>query len=225
MNNEMIRNHYDAFKRIADIRKQIGSHFAATSRATKQFDIITAEVAEMEKEGVAQLSGSTEYHGSSTSKQIAAKALRAQLVKIRETADAIAETAGLPDFDDQFTAPRSRSYTSLIITARENLAEATKHKALFLEFELEEDFLDELEDAIDDLEKEGSDQNAGISEQVGATAALRAALERGIAARTQLLPIVRNKFANNPAILAQWESAARIERSRRKPKTKPEDKP
>jgi hypothetical protein len=225
MNNEIIRNHYDAFKRIDSIGTQLASHFAATSRATAQFAIINAEVAVMEKEGVAQLSGSTEFHGSSTSKQIAARTLRAQLAKIRETADAIAETAGLPDFDDQFIAPRSRSYTSLIITARENLAEATKHKALFLEFEMEEDFLDDLDDAIDDLEKEETDQNSGISEQVGATAALRAALERGIAARTQLLPIVRNKFSANPAILAQWESAARIERPRRKPKKKPTDEP
>ncbi len=219
----MIRNHYDAFTRIAAFAKKHGSAFAATSRATAQFAIITAQVAEMEKEGVAQLSGSTEFHGSSAAKKIAAKILRTQMEKIRETADAIAEAEGLPDFDDQFIAPRSRSYTALLIAAKEYHTEATEHKALFLEFEMDEDFLDDLEDAINDLKGDGTAQIEGLSGQVGGTAALRDALERASAARAQLLPIVRNKFANNPATLAQWETAAYIERPRRKPKTKPTD--
>jgi hypothetical protein len=37
--------------------------------------------------------------------------------------------------------------------------------------------------------------------------------------RNQLLPIVRNKFSQNPAVLAQWETAARVECPRRTPKS------
>ena len=225
MNNEITRNHFDAFQRMAGFSTQKGSAFAANSRAISQFAIITAVAAEMEKEGVAQLSGSGEFHGGTSSKEVYAKNLRTLLAKIRETADGISEAEDLPDFDDQFRMSRSRAYGTLLTTAREFLAEATKHKALFLQFEMDEDFLDDLEDDIGDLEKAVNGQNSGLSGQVGGTAALQDALKRGIKARTQLLPIVRNKFSRDPAILAQWETAARVERPRRKPKSKSEAPP
>ena len=72
MNNDMTRNHFDAFQRIVGFSTLHGSSFDAASRATAQFAIIKAVVAEMEKEGVAQLSGSSDFHGGTSSKEASA---------------------------------------------------------------------------------------------------------------------------------------------------------
>lgn len=44
------------------------------------------------------------------------------------------------------------------------------------------------------------------------TAELSAQVTKGLAARKQLLPIVRNKFAGNAGVLAEWATATRIVR-------------
>jgi hypothetical protein len=50
-------------------------------------------------------------------------------------------------------------------------------------------------------------------------ASIDGAIDRGIDALRQLDPIVRNKLHNNPALLAAWLSAKRIERAPRRSNT------
>lgn len=219
MNNEMIRNHYDAFARIAGFGAVHGSQFAAGSRGAAQFATIAEVVGKMEETGVKQLSGTGDYRGGTDAKQLAAENLRSEMREIRDTAEAISEAEGLPDFDSQFRMPRSYSQEVLLTTARAFLAEATEHEALFLEFEMPADFLAELGSAIQALEQANEAQDAGLSGQVGGTAALQAELARGIKARKLLLPIVRNKFRGNDGVLAQWETAVRIVRPQRTAKS------
>ena len=146
-----------------------------------------------------------------------AENLRAEMRVIRDTAEAISEAEGLPEFDDQFRMPRSYSYDVLLTAARAFLADATAEEALFLEFEMKPTFLADLLADITALENAGETQDAGLSQQVGGTAELSAEVEKGLAARKQLLPIVKNKFAGQPGILAEWAMATRIVRPDRTP--------
>ena len=221
MNNEVIRNHYDAFTRIEAFGVKHGSKFTAGSRAGGLFNDIATVTAALEEHGVKKLSGSSAYHGGTDARSIARELVREDLRAIRDTAEAIAEAENLPEFDDLFLLPRSGSTTLLLTKARAFLKDATPHKALFIEFELPADFLEDLQADIALLEKAGDDQDSGLSEQVGGTAELSAQATRGIGIRKQLLPIVRNKFRNDPGVLAEWESAAHVVRPQRQSKTEP----
>jgi hypothetical protein len=221
MNNEMIRNHYDAFSRMNAFATSYAGVFAPGSRAQAQFAVINGVVAAMETEGVEKLSGTQEFRGGTGAKAVAAENLRAEMRAIRDTAQAISEAEELPEFDDKFRMPRSSSFEMLLTAARAFLADATANKALFLEFEIKPNFLADLAADIAALESAVATQDAGLSQQVGGTAELFAKVAKGLAARKQLLPIVKNKYAGQSGILAEWATATRIVRPDRTPETPP----
>jgi hypothetical protein len=210
MENEEIRNQYDAFTRIEGFGTKYPDLFAPASRGRAQFALIGEVIAKMVANGVKKLAGKGGFHGGSGSKSLAAAALREQLRKIRKTAVAIAEADDLPEFDDKYVVPRSNSYEGLLTAARTFLQEATPHTALFIGFEMPADFITKLQAAILRLEKAGTDQDEGLSEQVGGTAELAANAAEGMKARKQLLVLVRNKLANDPGKLAEWKTASHI---------------
>jgi len=221
MNNEMIRNHYDAFSRMNAFATSYAGVFNPGSRAQAQFAVINGVVAAMETEGVEKLSGTQEFRGGTGAKAVAAENLRAEMRAIRDTAQAISEAEELPEFDDKFRMPRSSSFEMLLTAARAFLADATANKALFLEFEIKPNFLADLAADIAALESAVATQDAGLSQQVGGTAELFAKVAKGLAARKQLLPIVKNKYAGQSGILAEWATATRIVRPDRTPETPP----
>jgi hypothetical protein len=83
------------------------------------------------------------------------------------------------------------------------------------------DFLADLATDIAVLEAANDTQDTGLSDQVGGTAELAANALAGIKLRMQLLPLVRNKFRQEPGILAEWESANHIVRVGRSAKAAP----
>lgn len=210
MENEEIRNQYDAYTRIKAFGEKYGAQFDPVSRGQKQFTLMNAVIEKMVEHGVKKLTGKTGFHGATGSKDLAAQALRESLRKIRKTSVSIAEEEDMPDFDDKFVMPRSASYEVLLTRARTVYKEAALHAALFIEFELAANFLETLDKNIKRLEKAGTDQDAGLSEQVGATAELVAAAVEGMKIRKQLLTLVRNKFETNVGVLAEWETANHI---------------
>lgn len=216
MNNQIIRNHYDAFDRMKAFRAKHGSLITAGSRAAGLFTGIGTVVATLEEHGVKKISGTASYQGGAESRRIARELVLEDLRAIRNTAEAISEADDLPEFDEQFRLPRSGSAALLLMKAKAFLQDATPHKDLFIEFELPEDFLEDLEADIALLEKAKDDKEAGLSEQVAGTAELSAATLAGIKLRKQLLPIMRNKFRGQPGILAEWETAIHIVRPDRK---------
>jgi len=220
MNNEIIRNHYDTFDHIKAFAAKHGSQFTAGSRAAELFTGIGTVVASLEEHGVKKLSASAAYHGGAGARRIARELVREDLRAIRNTAEAISEADDLPEFEEQFRLPRSGSATLLLARAKSFLADARPHKALFIEFELPVDFLEDLTADIALLEKAKDDKDAGLSEQVAGTAELSAAVVAGIKLRMQLLPIVRNKFRANAGLLAEWETAVHIVRPDRKAEEK-----
>jgi hypothetical protein len=210
MNNETIRNHYDCFDRIKDFGAKYADRFVAGSRAATLFEGITAVAVAMETKGVRKLAGTSGYHGGTHTKRVAAELVKEDLQAIRNTAVAIAEADDLPDFEDEFRLPRQRSYAMLLSAAKTFLQEATPHKALFIEFELPADFLEDLAADIELLENGRDEQHDGLSERVGSTAELTTLALDGMSVRKQLLVMVRNKFKGDSGLLAEWETAAQM---------------
>lgn len=212
MNNQAIRNCYDAFDRMNRFGMKHAGRFAANSRATGLFAKVGTLVKAMEDEGVRKISGTATYHGGTSGKQLAADLVREDLRAIRDTARAIALSEDMPEFDDKFSLPRSGAYAVLLVSAKSCLRDATPHKALFMEFEMPADFLDDLASDIALLEKADDGQNVGFSEKVAGTAELSSLSSAGCRLRNQLVPMVRNKFRNEAGILAEWESAIHMVR-------------
>lgn len=210
MNNDTIRHQYDTFQRIQAFGQKHGDAFTPESRATRLFTDMSSLVTSMDSIGVSKLSGKASFHGGTSQKQLAAELVREDLAAIRETAVAIAEAEDTPDFDDQFRLPRSSSYDVLLTRAKAFLADATPHEALFLEFEMPADFLQDLAADIQLLETADDSQDAGLAQQVANTAELAAAASQGMKIRKQLNAIVKNKFRQDPGILAEWSSAQHI---------------
>ncbi len=66
--------------------------------------------------------------------------------------------------------------------------------------------------------KPGQDASKGARKSAGTS--IDEAIGRGLDAVRRLDPIIRNKFANEPAVLSEWEGARHI---RRGPRSQRED--
>lgn len=225
MTNDDIRQKYEAFGRIAGFGRDPGG-FAETSRGGKLFAEMATLVEAMDQQGAGKLSGTGRYAGGSDSKRYWLGEIKEDLAPIRDTAAAIAEAEDTPDFDDQFRLPRgTNAYGPWITAARQFLADATPHKALFVEFEMPADFLEDLAEDIANFEAAKDEQEAGRSGQVGGTASLDVLAAQGMKVRKQLDAIVRNKYRGNAGVLAAWETAQDIAWRRRERRAAPTTPP
>ncbi len=142
--------------------------------------------------------------------------------RLRSALEQISLTARGMDTDTPGTAASfklpPRTDDALIAAARAFQANATPLKAEFIKNELPADFLAQLQQHLTEFEQAHTTRAMQAGRQVAATASIRALLDAGVNAVRQLDPIVRNKYRNDAATLAAWESASRTERApRRKP--------
>ena len=82
--------------------------------------------------------------------------------------------------------------------------------------ELPADFLEELNALIDELDTAISDQSGHLGRRVAARAAIDLQIAKGIKTVADLDAIVKNRYAANPDILAQWRSVKHTERDARR---------
>jgi len=75
-----------------------------------------------------------------------------------------------------------------------------------------------LRDDIAALEAAINNQSRGTGESVAARVAIETKVDEGVAVLNKLEAIMRNKYASNPAILAEWTSASHVERAPRRKK-------
>ncbi|HBB96050.1 MAG TPA: hypothetical protein DC054_11730 [Blastocatellia bacterium] len=83
-------------------------------------------------------------------------------------------------------------------------------------------FIDDMNASILKLNNTMSKQSSAVGDHVGARAAIEAKLDECMTVLRKLDPIMRNKYADDPATLAEWTSASHVERA---PKKKPAEPP
>lgn len=226
--NRAKMNKFDMFTRLRDFNAARTGAFPPTSLGGRLFAEIGDVIAALTAQGVAQSSGLHAAQQSTEGKAAIRDALRKELEMIAGTARGMAiKTPGL---EDKFRLPRSEAEQVWLNAARTIRADAEPLRASFIERAMPEDFLDTLDALIADYEEELVTQHQSTAAHVAASAGIDADIERGMNAARELDPIVRNKYHNDPASLAAWESARHIERVPRKPKkpagpATPPDKP
>jgi hypothetical protein len=148
---------------------------------------------------------------------VAREALRDDLDAIVRTARAMA--LDMPGLDDKFRTPRETSDQAVLNAARAFARDAAPLAGDFIQYDMPEDFLADLEKSISDFEEAIRDHEAGKDTHVAATAGIEAAIDAGLDAVRRLDAIVPNRLRNDPATLALWERARRVEYRSSRPKS------
>jgi hypothetical protein len=218
MDNSELRR-FDMFTRLRDFGAAHASAFPAASLGGRSFAEINTVIEALTSQTVAKSSGLAAARQSTSGKAVARAVLRDEMEMMTRTARAMAiDTPGL---DDKFRLPRSNADQVLLTAARTFRTDAEPLKAEFIEHDMPADFLGTLDSLISDFEQQIVGGHQSSEAHVAASAAIDAEIERGMNAARRLDSIVRNKFHNDPAMLAAWESARHIERVPRKAPKKP----
>jgi hypothetical protein len=213
MNDKEVRQ-LEMFKRVRNFGVTHQNIFAAGTLAFDLFDELGGVVTELEGYAAAQSTGRGTARQGTTSKSVARDAIMEDLEMLRRTARAMSFV--MPGLEDKFRIPRNPSDEELLETARAFLAQAEPIKNEFIQREVPEHTFPGLQQNIGFFQNALDEQFTGRGESVAAVAAIDAAIEHGSNILRQLDPIARNKLHNDPATLAAWLSAKRVERAPRR---------
>lgn len=191
--------------------------FAPTSLGLGLFSTLDTIIAEIDGHAASESSAHGDARQGTGTRSQARDELREDLEAIRRTARAMADE--VPGLADKFRIPRDGNDQNLLNAARATAADAVTYSAQFIAHELPADFLDTLKSHIANLEEAISRQGSGVGDHVAASAAIDDAIGRGTEVVRKLDAIVRNKYRNNPAVLAEWTSASHTERAPKHKKT------
>lgn len=206
---------YQSFVRILAFTEDHAADFAATSPGGQAIATLTSTVAALRP----HTDGST---GSGASAGTSAKedlidALRQDLKDIARTARAIEDgTPPSPGFATAFALPDDRTQRSIIAHARSVLASLQADATLvarFTAYELPADFVTDLQSDLTDYDAATDTQADDRISGVAGTATAREHLKAGRAAVVQLDASVRNKYRRQPAVIAAWKTASRVDQS------------
>ena len=203
--------------RMRDFGVAQAAAFPAASVGGQKFAALNTLVAGIDQSGSRQALSKGSAQTSTQAKRELRARLRQQMKAIRDTA--ISLESEQPGISKSFRMPPTNGDESLVNAARAFVAAATPSQAQFTSRELPASFLSDLTDTIEKFEASVSDSNQQRGNRSAATASLQDSLAQVLKLRRELDPIVRNKFRNDPATLAMWESASHLERPPRKRKT------
>jgi hypothetical protein len=212
MNNVVNRAH-EMFVRVDAFASERAASFPANTLGGELVAELKGVIQSLTGAITSQATGLSSAQRATAERMAARETLRESMKAIARTARVMAlDTPGL---ENKFRLPRSGSDSALLHTARAFAADALPLKAEFIRHELPPNFLEEFEADIADLERAMGGQNTGRDAHVSATATVESTAERGMNSVRKLDAIVRNKFRDDPATLAAWESARHVESASR----------
>ena len=211
------RRRYEMLVRVRDFGDAHAASFPAASRGGELLTTLGQIVEDLGAHAAQQSASATAATALAASRSAARETLWDELEAISRTAGAFDPER--PDLTERFQLPRrNRNDQVLLATARAFLAEARPLKAEFVRYELPANFIERLEAHLAAFDESVTEQNLRAQSRVAATSSIGETIERGVALVRQLDAIVKNKFRDDPAELAAWESASRTERAPRRAK-------
>jgi hypothetical protein len=202
-----------SYLRARDFGAAHANDFAPNSVGKQQLTTLATIITEIDGHAASEVTGVGQEREGTTTRREAREALREALEAIRRTARVMA--ADIPGLDDKFRIPRNNNDQQLLSAARAFAADAEPLAAQFIAHEMPADFLANLNADIAALETAISNQASGVGAHVSAGAGLDDAMDRADEVMRRLDAIMRNKYANNPGVLAEWLSASHTERAPR----------
>jgi hypothetical protein len=216
--NEKQRRLSERGSRVGAFLSANAADFPAGSKGGELAAGLKAELSNLSTLDVVKATGASARQQSSLGRRDFRESLRALVASVCDTADAIA----LDHAEVKGLFPRTlpnRSDSTLFAVARSFATTAAPLKSLFVEYDMPADFIDSLKADADGLERQMTLQSETTGARVGANASISETLRRADELVDKLDVIVSNKYRNDPAKLAAWESARRLERAPRTKRT------
>lgn len=177
-------------------------------------------ITRLHQAGVTSDASSAAGTSGTRSKVARSRSIHSDLRRVARTAKVLERK--IPGFQNVFEMPGgSLSYQDLTDRTDAFIANRAKHKSEFTKRGLNDEFFADLQQDLDELREVSEEQADAKRIGVGATADTEAILEDALETRSELRNAIENHYRANPARLAEWLTACRIERRRTKAGTPP----
>ena len=175
------------------------------------FTLVGAGWTALQAAGTSQADGGRGFREGTKERRFARKDLRDAMRDISEIAKAIDEEGVDVGMAERFRLPpHSLNYIAMAMVARAFAEAAEPRKALFIERGLAVTFVEDLSALIALVEGAADTREEGRGAQVGGTSALESVARDTLRHIRQLRSILRVRLRDNPALLAEWMTAARV---------------
>ena len=208
MNSKENRIH-EALVRIRNFGTSHASEFAADSLGKQTFTTLAGVVSELDGHAARESAGIGRQHRGTADRSEAREELRDLVESISGTSEVLG-----PEFSavaDQFGLPPRKNDRALLNAARGFATELVPFVAQFEAHELP-GLMAKLNARIAALDAAIEMQDDGTADHVASRVAIDEVIDRGLELRRKLNMIVRNKYADDPEVLAEWTSVSHIER-------------
>ena len=206
----------DAGQRVREFANAHKADFPNGSRGAAVITNLETAITEIEKQASAQDAANLDRQEATEQKQAAINTLLTQMRAINSTARSIDNL--FPGMKDQFKMIHGNNDQATLNRARAYITEATPIQDRFTDRGLPATFLTDLQTTIDAVEEADNHQSAALAAQTSATARVAAALKELRAAMKEFEAIAGNTYRNDPATLAAFKSANRVESAPKKAK-------
>jgi hypothetical protein len=214
--NDIARRKFNMFVTVRGFGTENISDFPASSRGGRDFVTLSEIIATLEASGAKQSAGVGRQ--SVNRKAIVRAEIQKQLAAYNRTAKAI--TTEGESIRELFKMPKANSDQILLATARAFINNAVTRKGAFIDYGMLENFISNLENSIAEFEEIQSAKGNAKTNQVETTVSIENTVREGMNVVTRLKAVVENRYTDNPAKLAAWRSACKVEKADKK-KTEP----
>ena len=200
------------FIRVREFFASRENDFSLNGVTRQLFAQLKASIIRLQELSAAQASGRGNARQRTQSRGDARLALHEDLQAINRAA----RTMGI---EAQFPVPPFGNDRNLLNAARAAAANAVDLEPQFLAHDMPADFLEELNLDIEALETQIAQQSGAVDDHVNAGAAIDDEIDNGLEVVRKMDGPIRNKYADNAGVLAEWRAASHIERAPRRSKS------
>ena len=183
-----------------------------TPTETAHFATVATNLALARGFGTEQVSGRSGYREGAAERQGLAAGIYTVLRRMSDMAKSMEEEGDL-GMAERFRLSAKFTFEGLLATANSFKDKAEPMAAAFVERGFAATFLDDLAALVTEFGVATGTKVEGGADQVAGTAGLAVFTRAGMKAVRILRPIMREHLKDDPALLAAWNSAARVARS------------
>jgi hypothetical protein len=205
---------YEMLTRVADFAARNVGLFSKKTAAVELTKDIQSAVARLSQSKAAQAAARDQLRAIRSQRVAKQAALRRQVDAIHDTAEALKITG--------FSLPAKPGTSALFDTARSYATAVGSLKSQFVRHGLPSEFIDNLDSATEDLQAAIDSQVAAEGQQKAAIQDFDKTLDEALEYLERFKALLSNAMSDNHAVMAAWEVARRVERTRGYRKEKPE---
>jgi hypothetical protein len=217
--------HIEMLTRVVEFGTAHVGEFPKNTVAGQSFAALGSALSKLSEDATLHVSSKNAVRSSRKAREAARDNLWQQLQHISNTALAI--SIDEPHVDLQFQMPKRGRDQQLIHTAKAFAEWAEQLKKAFVQHRLPDEFIENLQNAIADLERAIEQQVSSKTSQTSATTALEEDFAKCQALLKRVDAVVENTLGNDAAVMAEWRSRRRIPRRSSQPaaETQPSEPP